>query len=191
MLECYHITISSNSSLCSDTFVPSISLPLFVCSLSMAIYLLVNKLLCHMNGIDWISDKGLVMSRDDAGSLFYKVLPRQFVPQHVQPQEHSLSEFLRCCCCTMPGLVARWDTVWRWRQFKRHIIALPWCTAEGVVDGGVRSGTDSCGATSQPGFAAELEAWTSMPWIQELRGFRSPTFRGRPPLFPWRRSCSV
>jgi len=39
-----------------------------------------------MSGVDWISDKELAMSRDDAGSLFYKVLPRQFVP-HVQPQE--------------------------------------------------------------------------------------------------------
>lgn len=46
-----------------------------------------------MNGEDWISDKGLVMSRDDAGGLFYKVLPKQFVPLHVPPQEDSLFEF--------------------------------------------------------------------------------------------------
>lgn len=38
-----------------------------------------------MNGEDWISDKGLAMSRGDAGALSYKVLPRQFVPQHGQP----------------------------------------------------------------------------------------------------------
>lgn len=45
-----------------------------------------------MGGEDWISDKGLAKSRDDAGGLFCKVLPRQFVPQHVQSQEDSLFE---------------------------------------------------------------------------------------------------
>lgn len=58
MLEGSHIAISS-SGLCSDAFVLHISLPLFVCSLFMVFYLLVNKLLCYMNGKDWISDKGL------------------------------------------------------------------------------------------------------------------------------------
>lgn len=58
MLECPLIAISS-SGLSSDAFVLPSSLPLFLCSLFMVFYLLVNKLLCYMNGKDWISDKGL------------------------------------------------------------------------------------------------------------------------------------
>lgn len=70
MLEFHHIAISSNSGLCSDAFVLPIFLPCSECSLFTVFYLLVNKLLCYMNGEDWISDKGLAMSRDDAGGLF-------------------------------------------------------------------------------------------------------------------------
>lgn len=51
----------------------------------------------------------------------------------------------------------------------------------------LRSGTGGRAATSPPGFAAELEVHVTMPQIQEreLGDFRSPTFRGHPPLFSW------
>lgn len=58
-----------------------------------------------------------------------------------------------------------------------------------MVDGGLRSGTGGRAATSPPVFAAELEVHVTVPQIQEgeLGDFRSPTFRGRPPLFSWPR----
>lgn len=83
MLECSHIAFSS-SGLCSDAFILHISLPLFVCSLFMVFYLLVNKLLCYMNGKDWLTDKGLRWADSAAGS-FNKALPKQFMPQQEQP----------------------------------------------------------------------------------------------------------
>lgn len=170
MPECYHISISSKGGLGSDVFVPCISLPLFVCSLFMILYLFVYTSLCSMNGQDWISHKGL----GQAEMMLVICSTRYFL--HVQQLEDSLS--LRFCCCVMPRLVATrgsFDGEGRLRDLSP---LCPGGTAEGVVNGDVRSGINSRGATSQLGCAADLEVWITMPWIQEwqLSGFRSPTF---------------
>ena len=79
------------------------------------------------------------------------------MPQHVQPQEDAFLS-LRCCCCYDAQVGGYLRGGFEGEGSLKGMSPLcPGGTAEGVVDGGVRSRANSHGATSQPGFAAEWE----------------------------------
>lgn len=88
MPECYHISISSHGDLGSDVFVPHVSLPLFMCSLFMVLYLFVYTSLSSMNGQDWISHKGLRQAE-----MMLVVCSTRYFPHVQQPEGSRVLDF--------------------------------------------------------------------------------------------------